>query len=118
MDSITNQSRSAEEHADSCIACYEMRQVEIISQVACELPIELGGLDAQAANAEPVSVARPTEIVPDARPSILVVDDDREMCDLLDADLTRRGYRVSCFTSPNQALAALDSSDFAVLLVD
>ncbi|HEY2410508.1 MAG TPA: sigma-54 dependent transcriptional regulator [Polyangiaceae bacterium] len=50
--------------------------------------------------------------------SVLVVDDDQDMCELMEADLTRRGYAVSIFTSPAQALAALDTEDFSVLLVD
>jgi two-component system response regulator HydG len=50
--------------------------------------------------------------------SILVVDDDREMCELAQADLTRRGYKVSWYVSADQALVALDSQDFGVLLVD
>jgi two-component system response regulator HydG len=51
-------------------------------------------------------------------PSILIVDDDREMCELTHADLTRRGYKVSWYTSADQGLAALDQNDFSVLLVD
>ncbi|HEY4159161.1 MAG TPA: sigma-54 dependent transcriptional regulator, partial [Polyangiaceae bacterium] len=50
--------------------------------------------------------------------NVLVVDDDQDMCELMEADLTRRGYAVSIFTSPAQALAALDTEDFSVLLVD
>ncbi len=51
-------------------------------------------------------------------PRILVVDDDQEMCELAQTDLTRRGYSVSWYTSADRALNALDSSDFSVLLVD
>lgn len=51
-------------------------------------------------------------------PRILVVDDDQDMCELAQVDLTRRGYSVSWYTSAGQALNALDSSDFSVLLVD
>ena len=50
--------------------------------------------------------------------SILVVDDEREMCEVLDADLSRRGYAVSWYTSAGEALDALDSADFGVMLVD
>jgi DNA-binding NtrC family response regulator len=56
--------------------------------------------------------------LPSLAPSIMVVDDDREMCELAQADLTRRGYKVSWYVSADQALAALDSNDFSVLLVD
>jgi DNA-binding NtrC family response regulator len=54
---------------------------------------------------------------PDA-PSILVVDDDPDMCELAEADLTRRGYNVRTYTSADEALVALDTTDFSVLLVD
>jgi DNA-binding NtrC family response regulator len=57
-------------------------------------------------------------MVPASAKKILVVDDDREMCELAKADLTQRGYSVSWYTSPDEGLAALDSSDFSVLLVD
>lgn len=49
---------------------------------------------------------------------VLVVDDDRDVCEVVHADLTRRGYRVTWFTSAAQALAALDITDFGVLFVD
>ncbi|HEY2406536.1 MAG TPA: sigma-54 dependent transcriptional regulator [Polyangiaceae bacterium] len=55
---------------------------------------------------------------PRGEPSVLVVDDDHDMCELVQADLSRRGYAVTFFTSPAQALVALDSEDFSVLLVD
>ncbi len=52
------------------------------------------------------------------RASILVVDDALGMCELAEADLTRRGYGVRTYTSADEALIALDSADFSVLLVD
>jgi DNA-binding NtrC family response regulator len=54
----------------------------------------------------------------DAARNIMVVDDDLEMCELTQAALARRGYSVSWFTAPEEALKALDSEDFSVLLVD
>ncbi|HET9953944.1 MAG TPA: sigma-54 dependent transcriptional regulator, partial [Polyangiaceae bacterium] len=50
--------------------------------------------------------------------SVLVVDDDREMCELAEATLGRRGYSVTWRVSPEVALALLDEQDFGVLLVD
>jgi DNA-binding NtrC family response regulator len=52
------------------------------------------------------------------RPGVLVVDDDREMCELAEAGLTQRGYAVTWRLNPDEALALLDSDDFWVLLVD
>jgi two-component system response regulator HydG len=40
------------------------------------------------------------------------------MCEVLDAHLTRRGYAVTWYTSAGEALTALDSADFGVMLVD
>lgn len=60
----------------------------------------------------PVASAAPCSV------HVLVVDDDRDMCEMVQADLTRRGYIVTWFTSAAQALAALDTAAFSVLLVD
>jgi len=51
-------------------------------------------------------------------PAILVADDDLEMCELAQAGLSQRGYRVSYRLNPDDALQLLDQEDFAVLLVD
>ncbi|HYO98225.1 MAG TPA: sigma-54 dependent transcriptional regulator [Polyangiaceae bacterium] len=51
-------------------------------------------------------------------PGVLVVDDDREMCELAEAGLSQRGYSVTWRLWPEEALALLDQEDFAVLLVD
>lgn len=49
---------------------------------------------------------------------ILVIDDERSMVDLLEADLGLRGYKVSGFTSADEAVAALPSTDAQVVLTD
>lgn len=49
---------------------------------------------------------------------VLVVDDDREMCELAEAELSQRNYSVTWRTSPHEALELLDREDFAVLLAD
>jgi two-component system response regulator HydG len=49
---------------------------------------------------------------------IVVVDDEKDMCDLLSAQLAPRGYAVRGFTSAKEALEALPSSDAVVALVD
>jgi DNA-binding NtrC family response regulator len=51
-------------------------------------------------------------------PAILVADDDRDMCELAEASLKRRGYDVTWKLSPSEALEELEKQDFAVLLVD
>jgi two-component system response regulator HydG len=51
-------------------------------------------------------------------PFVLVVDDDKAMCELVEAGLTQRGYRVAWKLVPEEALALLDKEDFSVLLVD
>ncbi|HXU00230.1 MAG TPA: sigma-54 dependent transcriptional regulator [Polyangia bacterium] len=49
---------------------------------------------------------------------ILVVDDDAEMCALLDAGLAKRGFEVTTRTSGDAAIALLDHSDFDAIVVD
>lgn len=51
------------------------------------------------------------------RPSVLVVDDEREHCDLL-ALILKRKYDVRTATSPGAALALAREQTFAVALVD
>ena len=51
-------------------------------------------------------------------PVVLVVDDDREMCELVEAGLKQRNYVVTWRTTPSEALDVLDREDVAVLLVD
>ena len=51
-------------------------------------------------------------------PAVLVVDDDKEMCELVEAGLRQRNYSVTWRLTPVEALELLDHEDFAVLLVD
>src|SRR5262245_5430883 len=53
-----------------------------------------------------------------AAPAVLVADDDVEMCELAEASLNRRGYRVTWRLTPEEALGELEHQDFAVLLID
>jgi DNA-binding NtrC family response regulator len=50
--------------------------------------------------------------------SILLVDDDPAMCDLLCAQLERRGYGVLACRSAREALAALEAGEPHVLVTD
>lgn len=49
---------------------------------------------------------------------ILIVDDDRDMCELIEADLTRRGFDVTWHVSAKEALASLRREGFDVVLTD
>ena len=49
---------------------------------------------------------------------LLVVDDEPEMCALLEAGLTKRGFEVTSRTSGDAALALLDQTDFDAIVVD
>jgi two-component system response regulator HydG len=49
---------------------------------------------------------------------LLVVDDEPEMCALLEAGLSRRGFEVASRTSGDAALALLDETDFDAIVVD
>ena len=49
---------------------------------------------------------------------VLVVDDDRSMCELLQAGLVRRGFEVTWRTSAAEALAAMSEGDFDVIVTD
>jgi two-component system response regulator HydG len=53
-----------------------------------------------------------------ALPAILVADDDAETCEVTEAGLSQRGYRVTWRLSPEGALELLDQEDYAVLLAD
>ncbi len=52
------------------------------------------------------------------KPRILIVDDERSMCDLLETDLRLRDYAPCCFTAAEEALEAFCREDFAVVLTD
>lgn len=49
---------------------------------------------------------------------VMVVDDDRQMCEMLAEDLQRRGHTVTWETSPAAALDTLMVGDFDVALTD
>jgi DNA-binding NtrC family response regulator len=49
---------------------------------------------------------------------IIIVDDDHEMCKLLESDFRRRGFTPATFTDPHQALAGMKDDDIDVVLTD
>jgi two-component system, NtrC family, response regulator AtoC len=49
---------------------------------------------------------------------VLVVDDDREMCDLIASALGKRGFAVASRTSADEAFASMQGEDFDVVVSD
>ncbi len=49
---------------------------------------------------------------------VLIVDDDRSLCELLDARLSRRGCVATCRTSASEAFELLEHKQFDVLVTD
>jgi two-component system response regulator HydG len=49
---------------------------------------------------------------------VLVVDDDRDMCDFIAAGLGRRGFAVQWRTSADEAFALMQTEDFDVVISD
>ncbi len=49
---------------------------------------------------------------------VLIVDDERAMCEMIEADLRLRKFEPTWTTSPEEALEKLKSEDFQVLLTD
>src|SRR5688500_19360049 len=49
---------------------------------------------------------------------LFVIDDEREMVDLIAVGLKKRGFSITTFTSGAEALAAIRSSDVDVIITD
>jgi two-component system response regulator AtoC len=49
---------------------------------------------------------------------ILIIDDDRSMCDVLEAELKKRDFETVATTSPEDALRRLAEDDFSLVLTD
>jgi DNA-binding NtrC family response regulator len=52
------------------------------------------------------------------KPKVLIVDDERSMCDLLEADLRLRDFAPICFTSAAEGLEVFAREEFDVVLTD
>jgi putative two-component system response regulator len=52
------------------------------------------------------------------KPQILIVDDERAICDLLSQELTERGYQCSTALDAVEALKEMQKQDFDVALLD
>jgi len=71
-----------------------------------------------------------TQIIPNGTPTslpvrsdpvqgrILIIDDDRSMCEILDSALRRRDFEVAWRTTPDEGLRALADQDFDVVVTD
>src|ERR1700692_3738972 len=49
---------------------------------------------------------------------LLIIDDDRSMCDVLEAELGRRDFTVTSATSAKEALARFEREDFGLVITD
>lgn len=52
------------------------------------------------------------------KPSVLIVDDERVVCDLLHDELSERGYLCTAVLNGNDALTKLAKEDFDTVLLD
>ncbi|MDP9033776.1 MAG: sigma-54 dependent transcriptional regulator [Myxococcota bacterium] len=49
---------------------------------------------------------------------ILIIDDDRSMCEVLESELRRREFDVATSTNPEEALARFEREDFGLVITD
>jgi DNA-binding NtrC family response regulator len=49
---------------------------------------------------------------------VLIVDDDRAMCEMLDSDLRRRGFTPTWYTQAEKAIANISEAEYNVILAD
>jgi two-component system, NtrC family, response regulator AtoC len=49
---------------------------------------------------------------------ILIIDDDRSLCEVLETELTQRGYQPSWVSTPPEALARFEREDFDLVITD
>lgn len=56
--------------------------------------------------------------MPDKKNSILVIDDEQSMRELLDVMLSKEGYEITCAENGRKAISLLENKDFDLLLCD
>ena len=49
---------------------------------------------------------------------VLIIDDDRSMCEVLESELKRRDFDAAFETSPEEALRRLIDEDFGIVITD
>lgn len=52
------------------------------------------------------------------RGKIMIIDDDKSMCDMLEISLRKSGFKTDCFTSADNAYSRLMEENFDVVLTD
>jgi len=50
--------------------------------------------------------------------AILLIDDDRSMCTVLESELRQRGFQVTSVPTPVEALASFERDDFGLIITD
>lgn len=50
--------------------------------------------------------------------SVLVIDDDRDVCKYLEDFLTQEGYQVTCINDPTHAIETLRASEYHICILD
>jgi two-component system response regulator HydG len=49
---------------------------------------------------------------------ILIIDDDRSLCEILESELRRREFEVTSVTDPHEAIALFEREDFGLAITD
>jgi DNA-binding response OmpR family regulator len=57
-------------------------------------------------------------MIPQEKPRILLVDDERDIVTVLKASLQRNGFEVEGFSDPNEALANFKKDRYDLILLD
>jgi CheY-like chemotaxis protein len=77
---------------------------------------------ASATAVEPTQTPEPPQVAADNRLAIerrvLIIDDDRSMCDVLHIELEKRGFSAVATTSSDEAMRKLADEDFGLVLTD
>ena len=49
---------------------------------------------------------------------VLIIDDDKSMCEVLQAELEKRGFGATTATTPDEGVRKLNEDDFGIVLTD
>ena len=74
--------------------------------------------DTNASDDSQAAVAPPADHPAISQLSILVVDDEKAVCEFLEEFLTQEGYRVRTVSDPTQALDMMRATEFHVVILD
>jgi DNA-binding NtrC family response regulator len=70
-----------------------------------------------SAEPKPTTATTPTQTSP-SQLNILVVDDDKDVCEYLEDFLSADGYVVTCINDPTQAIDSMRETEFHVAILD